>query len=94
VTGPVLPAELAAALDADGDARTGWEQTPPDVRLLYVDWIASARSRRTRRAMAADTATWAKGGHLQGQVQKPTGVDAAISVAGGGCLMALLRLGL
>ncbi len=94
LTGPRLPAELAAALDADAEALTGWEQSPPDVRLLYVEWIDSARSRRMRRAMAADTAAWAKGGHLQRQLQRPTAVDAAMSVAGDGCLMALLRLGL
>ena len=88
-----LPVELTAALAADPGAQAAWDQTPYDIRWVYVGWVSKPRSRRLRRALAADTASWAKSGPLTERIQKPSGLDAAVAL-GDGCLIALLRLGL
>jgi len=89
-----LPVELVDALAADAEARAAWEQTPDDVRRLYVDYVRRPWSRRMRRVLAADTAAWARAGELSSHIQRPGVGDAAAAVGGEGCLGILSRFGL
>lgn len=67
-----LPVELFDALAADDEARAAWQQAPIEIRLLYVEYVRKPWSHRMRRALAADTATWAKSGRLTSYIQRPT----------------------
>jgi hypothetical protein len=55
---PLMPAgghELLATLDAEHPVLAGW---PARERVMAATWLAGYRSARTRRAYAADLATW------------------------------------
>jgi len=67
---------------------------PPFEEPLYVENVRKPWSHRMRRALAADTAAWAKAGRLTSNIQRPTKTDAALSVASEGCLGALSGFGI
>ena len=50
-----LPAELAAALARDADARARFEALPPSHRDEYVRWVAEAKREETRARRSAET---------------------------------------
>ena len=50
-----VPADLAAALDADPDARRHFDAFPPSARKLALTWIAAAKRPETRAARIAET---------------------------------------
>jgi uncharacterized protein YdeI (YjbR/CyaY-like superfamily) len=45
----IEPPELAAALDADTDARQNWNGFPPHARKMMLWWVVSAARSETRR---------------------------------------------
>jgi uncharacterized protein YdeI (YjbR/CyaY-like superfamily) len=45
----VEPPELAAALDADADARSNWDGFPPHARKMMLWWVVSAARPDTRQ---------------------------------------------
>lgn len=50
-----LPADLAAALDADARARAFFESLSPFYRNTYVEWITGAKKAETRTARVKKT---------------------------------------
>ena len=49
----VEPADLAAALDTDSDARTHWDAFPPSARKAMLWWVIGAARPDTRRQRVA-----------------------------------------
>jgi uncharacterized protein YdeI (YjbR/CyaY-like superfamily) len=58
----VEPADLAAALDAQGDARRHWDAFPASARKLMLWWIVSAGRATTRQQRIAAVAEQAADG--------------------------------
>lgn len=52
----VVPADLAAALDARPPAREHWESFPPGARKAVLRWLVDARRPETRAARVAEAA--------------------------------------
>lgn len=50
------PPELAAALDADPDARRHWDAFPRSAKRAFLEWISQAKKPETRAARVARTA--------------------------------------
>ena len=62
---PVLPAELAAELDADPAARTAFAALPDSSRRTYIRWVGDAKRAATRQRRAREiTTTLARGERL------------------------------
>ena len=55
----VVPADLAAALDADPVARKHWDAFSRSPRRAILEWIAQAKRPETRAKRIADTAEYA-----------------------------------
>jgi uncharacterized protein YdeI (YjbR/CyaY-like superfamily) len=55
----VVPADLAAALDADPVARKHWDAFSRSPRRAILEWIAQAKRPETRARRIADTAGYA-----------------------------------
>lgn len=51
----VVPADLAAALDASPPARSQWETFPPSARRALLAWIVQAKRPQTREKRIAET---------------------------------------
>lgn len=51
-----VPADLAAALQAAGDARRNFDAFPPSARKQILAWIATAKRDETRARRVAETA--------------------------------------
>ena len=63
----VEPPDLAAALDADADARRHWDAFPPSARKTMLWWVVSAARDTTRaQRIAAIVAKAAVGDRAQG----------------------------
>lgn len=50
------PADLAAALDANADARRHWDAFPRSAKRGILEWISTAKKAETRAARVAETA--------------------------------------
>jgi len=57
-----LPADLAAALDADPEARKGFDALAPSHRKEYARWVGEAKRPETRERRLADTLAGARAG--------------------------------
>jgi uncharacterized protein YdeI (YjbR/CyaY-like superfamily) len=53
-----MPAELAAALEANDPARAAFEGFSPSHRREYVEWIAEAKAEATRQRRLATALEW------------------------------------
>lgn len=63
----IEPADLAAALDEDGEARTRWDAFPPSARKAMLWWVISAARDDTRaRRIATIVEKAARGERAQG----------------------------
>ena len=63
----IEPAELASALDRDGEARTRWDAFPPSARKAMLWWVISAARADTRaRRIATIVEKAARGERAQG----------------------------
>ncbi len=51
----IVPADLAAALDADPEAKAGYEALSDSTKKQYLWWIASAKRPATRAGRIAET---------------------------------------
>lgn len=68
----VVPDDLGAALDGDGDARVAWDALPPSRKKGFLWWVTSAKRDRTRRdRIAKAVATLASGGQGPGLTSAP-----------------------
>ena len=70
------PADLAAALDASGDARRFWTAFPPSTKRAILEWIGSAKKPETREKRVAETATLAAQNVRANQWRQPKGGSA------------------
>ena len=52
----IVPADLAAALDARPGARERWERLPPTAKRAYLLWIVTAKQAATRTKRVAESA--------------------------------------
>ena len=50
----IEPADLAAALDADPDARRHWDAFPPSARRVLLGWLFAAKASPTRTKRIAE----------------------------------------
>lgn len=55
VEAAIVPPDLAAALDAEPDARAFWDALPDSQRKLALYWVVSAKRPETRAARIAET---------------------------------------
>jgi uncharacterized protein YdeI (YjbR/CyaY-like superfamily) len=69
----VVPADLAAALDALPSARAQWEAFPRSARRGILEWIAQAKRPETRSRRLAETAELAQQGERANQWRDRTG---------------------
>jgi hypothetical protein len=61
-----MPAELFAALLAAGEVAQGnWAAAPPELQMVYINYVGGPHRRRIRRERAADTALTAGLGILR-----------------------------
>lgn len=63
----IVPDDLAAALDAHGDARATWNGFPPGVRKGMLTWVATAKRAETRAKRVAEIAEQAAVGKRAGE---------------------------
>ena len=52
----VEPGDLAAALDAQPDARRHWDAFPPSIKRAILEWIGTAKRPETRAKRISETA--------------------------------------
>ena len=69
----VEPEDLAAALDADADARREWDAFPRSAKRGILEWIGSAKRPETRAKRVAETARLAAQGIRANQWRQPKG---------------------
>jgi uncharacterized protein YdeI (YjbR/CyaY-like superfamily) len=55
---PEMPADLAAALEADAAARETFAAFPPGCRREYVEWVLEAKRPETRAKRIAQAVAW------------------------------------
>ena len=55
---PEMPADFAAALARNHEARATFEAFPPSQRREYVDWITDAKREETRQKRLAQAVEW------------------------------------
>ncbi|MEX5634908.1 hypothetical protein [Parafrankia sp. FMc2] len=80
--GPVLVAELTAALDATPGAWEGWDAADDRTRELFAAWVAKPRSAWIRRQYAESTAFHTTHGALGQTVVGSERSDLVVDVAG------------
>ena len=73
----VEPADLAAALDADPDARRHWDAFPPSTKRAILEWIGMAKKPETRAKRVAETARLAAQDIRANQWRQPKGRSGA-----------------
>ena len=66
-----LPADLAAALDGHGAARSHWDAFPRSVKRGILEWILNAKKPDTRAKRVLETATSAARNERANQWRKP-----------------------
>lgn len=62
-----VPADLAAALDADPAARAAWDGFPPSARKQLIAWVTTAKRPETRARRVTETAVRAARGERANQ---------------------------
>ncbi len=67
----IEPDDLAAALDADPDARRHWDGFPRSTRRGILEWILGAKRDETRRRRIDETARLAASGIRANQPRQP-----------------------
>src|SRR5207342_540307 len=78
------PADLAAALDADADARTHWNALPPSARKAMLWWVIGAGRPATRHQRVASIVEKAAvGERAQGLGPSPSPSPSAERAQGG-----------
>jgi uncharacterized protein YdeI (YjbR/CyaY-like superfamily) len=70
------PADLAAALDADPDARRHWDDFPRSTRRAILEWIGNAKTATTRKTRIARIASDAARNIRANQWRQPKGRSA------------------
>lgn len=71
------PAELAAALAADTEARRHWDAFPRSTKRAILEWIGSAKTDVTRTRRIATTVSEAAQGRRANQWRQPKGTQGA-----------------
>jgi len=73
----VEPDDLAAALDAEPDARRYWDAFPPSTKRGILEWIGTAKRPETRAKRVAETARLAAQDIRANQWRQPKGKRGA-----------------
>lgn len=68
----ILPADLAAALDARPPARDYWESFPRSVKRGVLEWILNAKKPETRERRVRETADLAQRNERANQWSRPS----------------------
>ncbi|WP_158866741.1 YdeI/OmpD-associated family protein [Leifsonia sp. AG29] len=71
------PDDLAAALDADADARTNWDAFPRSARRAILEWLLSAKTDATRQKRIATTVSEAHENRRANQWRQPVTASRA-----------------
>jgi Bacteriocin-protection, YdeI or OmpD-Associated len=74
-----VPDELFEALGR-ADAWSLWAEQPAELRSMYIDWVTKPRRASERRKRAAETAYYTVHGVLDKAIQRPSALDALLSV--------------